>query len=138
MSVATPEVLTLRTPEASAALAAAGHDPEWWRAARCGNAAPGMFFPRDERKADPDDLAAVTAGYCARCPVIEACRTEADATREIGLWAGAYRRGKGDGATDGYRWDVFRGGLTPTVGRLERLNRVHAPGAVRSHKARAS
>ncbi|MBP7928480.1 MAG: WhiB family transcriptional regulator [Acidimicrobiia bacterium] len=48
-----------------------------------------LFFPRPgERPEARERREAVAAQYCARCPVLEPCRSRARDGREYGFWGG--------------------------------------------------
>jgi WhiB family redox-sensing transcriptional regulator len=63
---------------------------EWQLAGRCREADPELFFfPDSERGAKRRARAEVAKSYCARCPVLEQCRSHALAVREpYGVWGG--------------------------------------------------
>ncbi|MCK0090300.1 WhiB family transcriptional regulator [Rhodococcus sp. HNM0563] len=63
--------------------------PDWDVAACRGDAHPDRWFP------DPSEDFDYAARVCARCPILDACRTYAAEDKQSGVWGGhEYRRGK--------------------------------------------
>lgn len=73
-------------------------DQGWRVHAACRGADPTQFFPdlTGGGSADLRPVAAVAWRYCEGCPVLAACGELAERTRSVGIWAGAYRRQRGD------------------------------------------
>lgn len=63
---------------------------EWQYQGACRDADPSLFFhPEGERGAARRRRAAAATAICRTCPVLEACRNQALATREpYGIWGG--------------------------------------------------
>lgn len=97
---------------AAAADQPATSEPEWRHQAACRDADPALFTPA-ESSVGLLQLRLVSTDYCADCPVRIQCGLAADRGQEIGLWAGAYRSGRGAG----YRWTLLPGGWRPRVGQ---------------------
>ena len=59
----------------------------WSEVAACVGADTELFFPMDINSAR-----SVAGVFCRSCPVVASCAALADDRREVGVWAGRFRK----------------------------------------------
>ena len=76
-------------------------DRRWDEGAACLDMPPELFEPYTMQNATvPEEIRRAAELCCARCPILERCRAEADEHEYLGLWGGQlrhYLRSVGEG-----------------------------------------
>jgi len=68
-------------------------DPAWADDAACVGMPIELFeYRKLDTEAIPVEIRQAAALFCAHCPILARCRTEADAHEYVGLWGGQWRR----------------------------------------------